>query len=111
MSSSPLGSIHLPGASDAIQLGLSPQRVVAILSILLLTAINIRGVTLGAAIQTVFSVAKVGALAVLVVFGLTVFRQPRGRRRQLLEPVGDGRLVACRHPDVRRGDGGLALLE
>ena len=72
----PLGQIHLPGASDAIQLGLSPQRVVAILSILFLTAINIRGVTLGAAIQTVFSVAKIGALAVLVIFGLTLFRQP-----------------------------------
>ena len=72
----PLGQIHLPGAADAIQLGLSPQRIVAILSILLLTAINIRGVTLGAAIQTVFSVAKVGALAVLVVCGLTFFRQP-----------------------------------
>ena len=72
----PLGQIHLPGASDAIQLGLSPQRVVAIVSILVLTAINIRGVTLGAAIQTVFSVAKVGALAVLVIFGLTLFRQP-----------------------------------
>jgi APA family basic amino acid/polyamine antiporter len=72
----PLGRIHLPGAADAIQLGLSPQRIVAILSILLLTAINIRGVTLGAAIQTVFSVAKVGALAVLVLCGLTLFRQP-----------------------------------
>ncbi|HEY8257659.1 MAG TPA: amino acid permease [Gemmatimonadales bacterium] len=72
----PLGQIHLPGSQDAIQLGLSAQRVVAILSILVLTAINIRGVTLGAAIQTVFSVAKVGALAVLVVFGLTFFRQP-----------------------------------
>jgi APA family basic amino acid/polyamine antiporter len=72
----PLGRIHLPGAAEAIQLGLSPQRVVAILSILLLTAINIRGVTLGAAIQTVFSVAKVGALAVLVLCGLTFFRQP-----------------------------------
>lgn len=72
----PLGRIHLPGATDAIQLGLSPQRIVAILSILLLTVINIRGVTLGAAIQTVFSVAKVGALAVLVVCGLTFFRQP-----------------------------------
>ncbi|MEO7985493.1 MAG: amino acid permease [Gemmatimonadales bacterium] len=72
----PLGQIHLPGVSDAIQLGLSPQRVVAILSILFLTAINIRGVTLGAAIQTVFSVAKIGALAVLVIFGLTLFRQP-----------------------------------
>ena len=72
-----LGSIHLPGAPDAIQLGLSAQRVVAILSILVLTAINIRGVTLGATIQTIFSVAKVGALAVLVIFGLTVFRQPQ----------------------------------
>jgi APA family basic amino acid/polyamine antiporter len=72
----PLGQLRLPGASDAIQLGLSPQRIVAILSILLLTAINVRGVRLGAAIQTVFSVAKVGALAVLVLVGLTFFRRP-----------------------------------
>lgn len=71
-----LGSLHLPGVSDPIQLGLSPQRVVAIASILVLTAINIRGVILGAAIQTVFSVAKVGALAVLVIVGLTLLRQP-----------------------------------
>ncbi len=72
----PLGQVRLPGAADAIQLGLSPQRIVAILSILVLTAINIRGVVLGAAIQTVFTVAKVGALAVLVLCGLTLFRQP-----------------------------------
>src|SRR4051794_502493 len=72
----PLGQLRLPGAPDAIQLGLSPQRIVAILSILILTAINVRGVRLGATIQTVFSVAKVGALAVLVIFGLTFFRRP-----------------------------------
>jgi APA family basic amino acid/polyamine antiporter len=72
----PLGQIRMPGVADAIQLGLSPQRVVAILSIVLLTVINARGVTLGAAIQTVFSVAKVGALAALVLFGLTLYRQP-----------------------------------
>ena len=72
----PLGQIRLPGAAEAIQLGLSPQRVVAILSILLLTWINARGVRLGATIQTVFTVAKTGALAVLVVCGLTLFRQP-----------------------------------
>jgi APA family basic amino acid/polyamine antiporter len=71
-----LGQVRLPGASDAIQLGLSPQRVVAILSIVLLTAINVRGVRLGAAIQTVFSMAKIGALAVLVLCGLTFWRQP-----------------------------------
>jgi APA family basic amino acid/polyamine antiporter len=72
----PLGQIRMPGVADAIQLGLSPQRVVAILSIVLLTIINARGVSLGAAIQTVFSVAKVGALAALVLFALTFFRQP-----------------------------------
>src|SRR5262249_4259632 len=71
-----LGQIHLPGAPEAIQLGLSAQRIVAILSIFVLTAINIRGVILGATIQTIFSVAKIGALAVLVIFGVTVFRQP-----------------------------------
>ena len=72
----PLGQLRLPGATDAIQLGLSPQRIVAIVMILALTALNIRGVRLGAAVQTVFSVAKIGALAVLVLLGLTFFRQP-----------------------------------
>jgi APA family basic amino acid/polyamine antiporter len=71
-----LGQIHLPGAADAIQLGLSPQRVVAMVMIAALTILNIRGVVLGAAVQTVFSVAKIGALAVLVLLGLTIFRQP-----------------------------------
>jgi basic amino acid/polyamine antiporter, APA family len=72
----PLGQLRLPGAADAIQLGLSPQRIVAIGMIAVLTALNIRGVRLGAAVQTVFSVAKIGALAVLVLLGLTFFRQP-----------------------------------
>jgi APA family basic amino acid/polyamine antiporter len=72
----PLGSLTLPGAADPIQLGLSPQRVVAVVMIGVLTAINVLGVRLGAAIQTAFSVAKIGALAVLVLLGLTLFRQP-----------------------------------
>jgi APA family basic amino acid/polyamine antiporter len=72
----PLGQLRLPGVTNAIQLGLSPQRIVAIAMIALLTATNIRGVRLGAAIQTVFTVAKVGALAALILFGLTLFRQP-----------------------------------
>jgi basic amino acid/polyamine antiporter, APA family len=71
-----LGQVRLPGAADAIQLGLSPQRVIAIVMIVGLTLLNIRGVKLGAAVQTVFSVAKIGALAVLVLLGLTLFRQP-----------------------------------
>ncbi len=71
-----LGQVHLPGSPEAIQLGLSAQRIVAIVMIAVLTATNIRGVTLGAAIQTVFSVAKVAALAAIVLLGLTLFRQP-----------------------------------
>src|SRR3954464_1038872 len=39
-----LGQIRWPGAADPIQLGLSPQRVVAILMIVALTLLNIRGV-------------------------------------------------------------------
>jgi APA family basic amino acid/polyamine antiporter len=41
-----------------------------------LTAVNIRGVRLGAAIQLSFTIAKVGALAALVLLGLTLFRRP-----------------------------------
>jgi basic amino acid/polyamine antiporter, APA family len=71
-----LGKVRLPGTAAPIELGLSPQRVVAIVMILVLTLLNIRGVKLGAAVQTVFSVAKIGALAVLVLLGVTLFRQP-----------------------------------
>jgi basic amino acid/polyamine antiporter, APA family len=71
-----LGTLRLPGTPTPVELGLSPQRVVAILMIAVLTLLNIRGVRLGAAVQTVFSVAKIGALAVLVLLGLTLFRQP-----------------------------------
>lgn len=66
------GSLSMPGGT--IELGLSNQRVVAIAMILLLTAINTRGVSLGASIQTIFTVAKIGALAALVLLGLFVFR-------------------------------------
>ncbi len=70
----PLGAFAMPGGE--IQLGLSVQRIVAILMIVALTLINIRGVKLGAAIQTVFAVAKIGGLAALILLGLTVFRRP-----------------------------------
>ena len=69
-----LGSFAMPGGR--IQLGLSPQRVVAILMVAVLTAVNIRGVRLGAAIQTSFTVAKVSALTALILLGLSIFRRP-----------------------------------
>jgi len=69
-----LGSFDMPGGT--IQLGLSPQRVVAIVMVAVLTAVNIRGVRLGAAIQTIFTVAKVAALGALILLGITLFRRP-----------------------------------
>ena len=61
-------------AATAIQLGLTPQRLVALLSVWLLTAVNLRGVREGKAVQTTLTLAKTGALALLVVLGLLVGR-------------------------------------
>jgi APA family basic amino acid/polyamine antiporter len=68
-----LGTLPMPGG--AIELGLSDQRIVALAVVAVLTAINLRGVTLGATVQTVFAVAKVVAMAGLIFLGLTLFRQ------------------------------------
>jgi len=69
-----LGSIRLPGAPDSIPIGVSPQRLVAIASIVLLSVVNARGVALGARIQTSLTIIKAAALAMLVVLGIVVFR-------------------------------------
>src|SRR5690349_21762169 len=61
-------------ASNAIQLGLSPQRLVALISIVVLTWINLRGVREGKLVQTSLTVIKTGALALLIVLGLTIGR-------------------------------------
>jgi APA family basic amino acid/polyamine antiporter len=70
-----LGSIRLPGAPDSIPLGISPQRLVAIASIVLLTWVNGLGVTLGARIQTFLTGIKALALAMLVILGIVIFRR------------------------------------
>jgi len=68
------GHLSMPGGT--IELGLSWQRLVALSVVLGLTLLNVRGVALGARVQTVFAIAKVGALAALITLGLTLFRQP-----------------------------------
>ena len=68
------GHLSMPGGT--IELGLSWQRLVALSVVLGLTVLNARGVALGARVQTVFAIAKVGALAVLITLGLTLFRRP-----------------------------------
>jgi APA family basic amino acid/polyamine antiporter len=58
----------------AIQLGLTPQRLVALASVWVLTAVNLRGVQEGKVVQTTLTIVKTGALALLVVLGLTLGR-------------------------------------
>ncbi len=51
-------------------LGLTPSRLSGIAIVVLLSAVNLYGVKLGARIQNLFTVAKIGALAALILLGL-----------------------------------------
>ncbi len=63
-------------AGAPVQLGLSPQRLVALVSIWVLTWINLRGIKEGKIVQTTLTVVKTGALAALILLGLTIGRHP-----------------------------------
>ncbi len=65
-------SFTLTGAP--VDVGLSPQRLVALITVWILTWINLRGVREGKLVQTTLTIAKVGVLALLVILGLTVGR-------------------------------------
>jgi APA family basic amino acid/polyamine antiporter len=58
----------------AIQVGLSPQRLIALISIWILTWINLRGIKEGKWVQTTLTLVKTGALVALVALGLTLGR-------------------------------------
>src|SRR3989475_4045736 len=66
--------VMLPQPIGTIQVGLSPQRVLAILSIVVLTWINVRGVRTAAIIQTSLTTVKTAALAGLIVLGISIGR-------------------------------------
>ncbi|HLH16091.1 MAG TPA: amino acid permease, partial [Bryobacteraceae bacterium] len=56
------------------KIGLTTQQLTAIAIVVLLTAVNTRGIRAGAAVQNVFTFAKVAALAGLVIAGFLVGR-------------------------------------
>lgn len=64
--------IRTPGG--LIELGLSPQRVIALASVWVLTWINLRGVKEGKLVQTSLTIIKTAALAGLVILAITVGR-------------------------------------
>jgi basic amino acid/polyamine antiporter, APA family len=64
----------VPLPSGPIEVGLSGQRLLAIITIVILTGINLRGVRTAALIQTSLTAIKAAALGLLVVLGLTIGR-------------------------------------
>jgi APA family basic amino acid/polyamine antiporter len=64
---------HLIGSG---KIGLSTQQLVAILIVIFLTWLNTRGIRTGAAVQNVFTFAKVGVLLGLIGFGFLLGRNP-----------------------------------
>ena len=60
--------------SGPIEVGLSPQRIFAVLSVIVLTWINVRGVRTAALIQTSLTIVKTAALAGLILLGITIGR-------------------------------------
>jgi basic amino acid/polyamine antiporter, APA family len=69
-----LAMLGCHSAADAMQLGVSPQRLVAIASVWILTWINLQGVREGKLVQTTLTTIKTAALILLILIGLTVGR-------------------------------------
>ncbi len=69
-----LGSMTLPFASHPTPLTISTQQLVAILSIVFLTALNCFGIRTGAWVQNIFTVAKTAALLGLALLGVFLGR-------------------------------------
>src|SRR5688572_20544528 len=84
-----VGLLGCTDPANAINLGLSPQRLIALLSIAVLTWINLRGVREGKIVQTTLTIAKTGALALLIVLGLTIGRNATA----IAANFGDGRFT------------------
>src|SRR5215510_13147998 len=68
------GTITFPPPIGSIVVGVSPQRLLAIALIMVLTAINIRGVRTATVIQTTFTATKAASLALLILLGITIGR-------------------------------------
>jgi APA family basic amino acid/polyamine antiporter len=58
--------------ADLVHLPVSSERPIAIGAVLLLTAINVRGVRLGASTQNVFTILKLVALVAVIVAGIAM---------------------------------------
>ncbi len=76
--------------------GLNRQNLLAILSIVVVTWINTRGVRLGSIVQNIFTVAKIGSLAALALLG--VFYSTAAARATNFAHFWDGVSLSALHP-------------
>ncbi len=104
-----LGTIvSFPKPIGDIAVGLSPQRVFAIVSVIVLTWVNVRGVRTAALIQTSLTAIKTATLAAVVLLGLAIGRNagaiaanfgtnfwPAGSLTWALVPVIGGAMVGA----------------
>lgn len=72
-----------------VEMGLSPQRLIALVSVWILTWVNLRGVREGKLVQTTLTVVKTGALALLIILALTIGRNAEA----VAANFGPGRFV------------------
>jgi len=72
-----------------VEMGLSPQRLIALISVWILTWVNLRGVREGKLVQTTLTVVKTGALALLIILALTIGRNAEA----VAANFGPGRFV------------------
>jgi APA family basic amino acid/polyamine antiporter len=84
-----VGMLGCTEQANAINLGLSPQRLIALLSIAVLTWINVRGVREAKIVQTSLTIVKTGALAALILLALTIGRNATA----IAANFADGRFV------------------
>jgi APA family basic amino acid/polyamine antiporter len=81
------------GELGPYRIGLNTQNLLAILSILLLTWINLQGVRLGALVQNLFTYTKTAALAGMVLLGI-LFANPAALRANKEAFWGNAGLVS-----------------
>lgn len=71
-----------------VELDVTGQRLVAVSAILVLSAINYRGVTFGASLQSAFTLVKVLAVMAIMIVGFALFRgAPAAAATEALPPV------------------------
>jgi len=92
-----------------MDVGLSTQNLVGILVVIFLSVVNIFGVRTGAAIQNVFTVAKVSALLGLVMFGLALGRNAQALAANLNGNFWHNAALGAQHA-VQVGVGGPIVL-